>query len=46
MNVSDAQRTVNDSLGAAAAGNDLKSDAVVNMVDLQIVIDGVLDLDC
>ena len=44
--VSDAQRVINEALGAAAAVDDLNSDSVVNVVDVQIVVNAVLHLGC
>jgi hypothetical protein len=37
---------INEALGTAAAVHDFNNDNVVNLVDIQIVIDGVLNLGC
>jgi trimeric autotransporter adhesin len=44
--VTDAQRIVNEALGVAAAIDDLNSDGVVNVADVQIVVNAVLRLGC
>jgi sugar lactone lactonase YvrE len=44
--VSDVQREINESLGAVAATDDLNTDGAVNVVDVQIVINAVLGLNC
>jgi hypothetical protein len=44
--VADAQREINEALGAFSPVNDLNSDGVVNVVDIQIVINAILNLGC
>jgi len=44
--VTDAQRIVNEALGVVPAIDDLNSDGVVNVADLQIVVNAVLHLGC
>jgi len=44
--VADIQGTISEALGAASPANDLNGDGVVNVVDVQIVLNGVLNLGC
>jgi hypothetical protein len=44
--VSDVQSIVIEALGLSAAVNDLDSDGVVNVVDVQIAVNAALGLSC
>jgi hypothetical protein len=44
--VAGVQLLINEALGASAAANDLNGDGVVNIVDVQIAIDGALGFGC
>lgn len=46
VNVSDAQLVVNEALGLTEAVDDLNGDSAVNIVDLQIEINGARGLGC
>jgi uncharacterized repeat protein (TIGR01451 family) len=45
-NVADVQQEINEALGLVAALNDLNGDAVVNVVDVEMVIAAVFGLGC
>jgi hypothetical protein len=45
-NAADVQALINEALGAAKANNDLNSDGVVNVVDIEIDIDAALTSVC
>jgi hypothetical protein len=44
--VSDVQAIINQALGTAAPNNDLNSDRVVNVTDIQVVINAVMQKGC
>jgi uncharacterized repeat protein (TIGR01451 family) len=44
--VSDIQREINEALGAWSPADDLNSDTIVNVMDVQIVINAALSLGC
>ncbi len=44
--VSDVQQIINEALGGLPAVHDLNSDGVVNVVDIQLDINGTLGLGC
>jgi hypothetical protein len=46
VTVADTQAIINESLGTAAAVDDLNRDGVVNVADVQIVINAALSLGC
>lgn len=46
VTVADAQKMVNEALGAASPTDDVNGDRVVNVVDLQIVVNAVLTGTC
>jgi hypothetical protein len=44
--VADAQRMINEALGADSAVSDLNGDGAVNVVDIQLVMNAVLGMQC
>jgi hypothetical protein len=46
LTVIDAQDIVNEGLGTSSPADDLTGDGSVNVVDMQIVIDGILGIGC